>query len=96
MVTMPTHLISLKSSTSKSLKLESSNTDRKMMDLSPTKQVCSLLLGDSTCLLFLVANPRVVALAVAVQRLGCNLMMPILKIRIAAVMLVLMNPKARS
>ena len=66
------------------------------MALSPTKQVYSLWLGDSTCLLFLVANPRVVVLGAAVQRLGCNLMMPIMKIRTAAVMVVLMNPRARS
>jgi len=96
MVTIPTHPTSLKSSTSKYLRLESSNTDRKMMDLSPTMQVCTLWLGDSTCLLFLVANLKVVVLAVEVQRLGCNLMMPIMKIRTAAMMRVLMNPRARS
>jgi hypothetical protein len=96
MGTIQTHLISLKSSTSKYLRLESSNTDRKMMDLSPTKQVCSLWLGDSKCLLFLEANPRVVVLAVEVQRLGCNLMMPIMRIKTAAMMRVLMSPRARS
>jgi hypothetical protein len=57
-----------------------------MRDLSPMRQACSFRQVDSTCLLFLVANPRAVVLAVVVQRLGCNLMMPIMRIRTAAVM----------
>ena len=96
MVTIQTNPTSLKSSTSKYLRLEYSNTDRKMMDLSPSMQVCTLWLGDSTCLLFLVINLKGVVLAVEVQRLGCNLMMPIMKIRTAAMMRVLMNSKTRS
>ena len=67
-----------------------------MRDLYPTRQVCSLWQGDSTCLLFLVVNPRAVGLAVAVQRLEYNLMMPIMRIRTAAGRRVLMRAKARS
>jgi hypothetical protein len=50
------------------------------------RQAYLLWQGDSTCLLFLVANQRAVVLGVAVQRLECNLMMPIMRKRTAAVM----------
>ena len=70
-----------------------------MMVLSPTiQEVCLLQVGTSTCLLFLMVNPRVVVfgLAAGVLRVGFFLKMPMLKIRTAAEMRVLMNTRAKS